>query len=173
MNFRWLNLRRWFKEHSLKILAIRDTPRAIAGGVAIGVFFGFLPTPGIKTISTIFVAWLTGSNILAAVLASALHDIFIPVMPAIYLWEYKVGYWLLSSPHQWPPALHDMEWEGPVWHLWRKVLSMGKPLLAGGFVCSVPAGAITFWITQAIVSRHQVKRRAREATPVEGADNPS
>jgi len=38
-----MNLRRWFHEHSLKLLAIRDTPEAIAGGVAIGIFLGSLP----------------------------------------------------------------------------------------------------------------------------------
>jgi uncharacterized protein (DUF2062 family) len=38
-----LNVGRWWREHSLKLLAIRDTPKAIAGGVGIGVFFGFTP----------------------------------------------------------------------------------------------------------------------------------
>src|SRR5436309_2075255 len=36
---RCMNPRRWLHEHSLKLLAIRDTPEAIAGGVAIGLFF--------------------------------------------------------------------------------------------------------------------------------------
>ena len=30
-----MNVKRWLREHSLKLLAIRDTPEAIAGGVAI------------------------------------------------------------------------------------------------------------------------------------------
>ena len=38
-----MNPRRWLHNHSLKLLAIRDTPEAIAGGVAIGIFFGFFP----------------------------------------------------------------------------------------------------------------------------------
>ena len=67
--------RRWFHEHSLKLLAIRDTPEAIAGGVAIGIFIGFTPLFGLKTVLTIFFAWLTGSNIIAAVIASAAHDV--------------------------------------------------------------------------------------------------
>src|SRR6266568_4839097 len=65
-----MNLRRWFKEHSLKLLAIRDTPQAIAGGVAIGIFFGFTPLFGLKTLLSILFAWLTRSNILAAVLGA-------------------------------------------------------------------------------------------------------
>ena len=65
-----MNPQRWFQEHSLKLLAIRDTPEAIAGGVAIGIFIGFTPLFGLKTILTILFAWLTGSNIIAAVIAS-------------------------------------------------------------------------------------------------------
>jgi len=52
-----MNVRKWLKEHSLKLLAIRDTPNAIAGGVAIGIFFGFTPLVGLKTLLSIFFAW--------------------------------------------------------------------------------------------------------------------
>src|SRR5579859_3851323 len=101
-----MNLKRWLREHSLRLLAIRDTPEAIAGGVAIGIFFGFTPLFGLKTVSAILLAWLTGSNILAAVIAGAMHDLIIPLMPAVYLWEYDIGYWLLSHPHLFPPPMH-------------------------------------------------------------------
>src|SRR5262245_43764469 len=124
-----LNLRRWWQEHSLKLLAIRDTPNTIAGGVAIGIFFGFTPVFGIKTLLTILVAWLTRSNILAAVLAATLHDVILPLMPIIYRWEYDVGYWLLSNPHHWPPPLIKAHWEGHRWRDWTKIFSLGKPLL--------------------------------------------
>src|SRR6185369_1983070 len=98
-----MNLKRWFKEHSLKLLAIRDTPEAIAGGVAIGIFFSLVPLFGLKTILTIFFAWLTRSYLVAAFLASASHNIVLPLMPLLYRGEYDVGYWLLSNPHHWPP----------------------------------------------------------------------
>ena len=55
---------------------------------------------------SIFFAWLTRSNIIAAILAGALHDVIIPLMPAIYLWEYDVGYWVISHPHHWPTLRH-------------------------------------------------------------------
>jgi len=64
-----MNVKHWLHQHSLKLLALRDTPNAIAGGVAIGVFFGFIPVVGLKTLCAMFVAWLTRSNILAAVIA--------------------------------------------------------------------------------------------------------
>jgi uncharacterized protein (DUF2062 family) len=161
-----MNPRRWFQEHSLKLLAIRDTPEAIAGGVAIGVFFGFIPIVGLKTISAIFLAWLTRSNILAAVIAGALHDVFLPLMPIIYRWEYDVGFWLLHNPHRWPPALAHMHWR----HSWRDwhtffdrstFLTTGKYLLVGSSVCSAPISLISFFITKGIVARHQRKKAAQ------------
>ena len=79
-----MNPRRWFHEHSLKLLAIRDTPEAIAGGVAIGIFFGFTPLIGLKTALTILFAWLTRSNIIAAVIAQAAHDVGFFLMPVLY-----------------------------------------------------------------------------------------
>jgi uncharacterized protein len=160
-----VNIRRWFRKHSLKLLAIRDTPQAIAGGVAIGIFFGFTPLFGLKTILAIFFAWLTGCNVLAAVLAGVMHDLILPLMPAIFYWEYKIGYWLLSVPHEWPPSIHKLGLNGFDWHDWTKFFfgKVGKRLLLGGAVCATPLALISFWVTHVIVARHQRKKHARFA----------
>ncbi len=63
-------IRTWFKTHSLRVLALRDTPNAIAGGVAIGFFLGFTPFFGLKSWMAIAVAWLTRCNIIAALTGS-------------------------------------------------------------------------------------------------------
>jgi hypothetical protein len=156
-----MNPRRWFHEHSLKLLAIRDTPEAIAGGVAIGIFFGFIPIVGLKTISAIFLAWLTRSNILAAVIAGAFHDVFLPLMPVIYRWEYDVGFWLLHNPHRWPPALIHIRHSWRDWHTFfdrSTFLTTGKYLLVGSSVCSAPIALLSYFITKSIVARHQRKK---------------
>jgi len=168
-----VNIRRWLHEHSLKLLAIRDTPQAIAGGIAIGVFFGFMPIVGLKTLSAIFFAWLTGSNILAAVIAGTLHDAAFLAMPAVYLWEYKIGYWMLSSPHAWPAPVHKLHWESMAWHGWHTFFAFGKPLLLGGCVFSTPVALVSFFIAKGIVARHQRKKRAKQASTEEPGENPS
>src|SRR3954453_20973844 len=154
-----MNLRSWLREHSLKLLAIRDTPEAIAGGVAIGIFFGFTPLFGLKTLSAIFFAWLTGTNILAAVLAGTLHDIILPFMPVVYRWEYDIGYWVLSQPHQWPKRLTKLHWEGHSWRDWRTFFTVGKPLLLGSVICGAPLAAVAYVVTQKVMFRHQEKKR--------------
>jgi uncharacterized protein (DUF2062 family) len=162
-----MNLRRWLREHSLKLLAIRDTPEAIAGGVAIGVFFGFVPLIGLKTLLAIFCAWLTRSNILAAVLAGTAHEIFLPLMPAIYRWEYKIGYWVLSEPHQWPIALKKMSWSPREWWNWSTFITVGRPLLLGSVFCSAPCSLVAFFLTKTIMARHQRKKPNLGTDPAE------
>ncbi len=153
-----MDIHGWLKRHSLRLLAILDTPNAIAGGVAIGIFFGFTPLFGLKTLGAIFFAWLTRSNILAAVLAVTLHDIIGPLMLVIYGLEHRVGYWLLSSPHRWPPPLLKAPYEGHTLRSWATIFKVGKDLLLGSIVCAVPFSLLSFFITRSIVARHHRKR---------------
>jgi hypothetical protein len=150
-----MNPRRWLHEHSLKLLAIRDTPEAIAGGVAIGLFFSLTPLFGLKTALTFFFAWLTRSNLVAAFLTLALHNVAIPLMPLLYRGEYDVGYWLLSQPHHWPPPLLNAPWES---HKWLDaIFASGRDLLLGSLVCAAPVAILTFFVTRKIVARHRAK----------------
>ena len=158
-----MNPHRWLHEHSLKLLAIRDTPEAIAGGVAIGIFIGFTPLVGLKTALTILFAWLTRSNIIAAVIASAAHDILWPVMPVIFRWEYDVGFWLLSQPHRLPPSLTKAHLDLHFLRNWTNLLTVGKPLLIGSLVCSAPFALISYLFTKRLVARHQHKKHAQAA----------
>jgi len=167
-----MNLRRWLHEHSLKLLAIKDTPQAIAGGIAIGIFFGFTPLFGLKTLSAILFAWLTGSNILAAVLAGTLHDLVLPFMPAIYWWEYQVGYFLLADPHRLPP-FGKLGLSPHAWRNWTTFLTVGKPMLLGSVLCGAPVAVFSFFISRRIVARHQLKKHTPPPQPRAEEDNPS
>jgi uncharacterized protein len=152
-----MNLRRWLREHSLKLLAIRDTPEAIAGGIAIGIFFGFTPLFGLKTILAVFVAWLTRSNIIAAVLAGTLHDLILPIMPVVFIWEYKIGYWVLYQV--WPHGVPRLHLAIHEWRDWTKLLTsrVGKPMMLGSMAIALPVSAICYFISKRIVSKHHQK----------------
>jgi uncharacterized protein (DUF2062 family) len=167
-----MNPRRWLHRHSLKLLAIKDTPEAIAGGIAIGIFFGFTPLFGLKTLSAIVCAWLTGSNILAAVIAGTLHDVVLPFMPAIYWWEYQIGYFLLSDPHRLPP-LGKLGLGPHAWRSWTTFLTVGKPMLLGSIICGAPLAVVSYALSRRIVARHQRKKAAHLAPPELEETNPS
>lgn len=169
-----MNLRRWLQNHSLKLLAIRDTPEAIAGGVAIGVLFGFSPLFGLKTLGAMLLAWLTRSNILAAVIAVTLHDLILPLMPFLYIWEYYLGYWVLN--HEWPRR------EEPTSHIhlrlhelrdWSTLMHFGHTLtidLVGSVLCGLPAAAIVYFVTKGIIVRHRLRKARVAAMAALGPD---
>jgi hypothetical protein len=152
-----MNVNRWLRAHSLKLLAIRDTPEAIAGGVAIGIFFGFTPLFGVKTIGAIFFAWLTRSNIIAAVLAGTLHDLILPVMPVVFIWEYKIGFWVLYQ--DWPRGVPRLHLALHEWRDWTRLLTsrVGKPMLLGSMTIAAPLAVISYFIVKPIVARHHRK----------------
>jgi len=162
-----VKLHAWLRKHSLKLLAIRDTPNAIAGGVAIGIFFGFTPLFGLKTLLSLFFAWLTGCNLLAAVIAVTLHDAVLPFMPMIYRWEYDIGYWLLSQPHKWPAPLTHLRLELHTWRSWTTffTVAIGKRLLVGSVVCATPVAVLVFAVTRVFVIRHHRKKLLHPASP--------
>ena len=165
-----MNPRRWLHEHSLKLLAIRDTPEAIAGGVAIGLFFGFTPLFGLRFLVAMFFAWLTRSNIVAAAIAVTLHDVALPFMPVLFRWEYNIGYWLLSDPHRWPERLRDLHWHAREWRSWTTFFSVGRPLLLGSVVVSGPVASLAFCLTRRIVIRH---RKKHPHAPPPGRSSPA
>jgi len=77
-----MNLRRWLTEHSLKLLAIRDTPQRHRRRGGHRHLLRLHPLVGLKTLLSIFFAWLTRSNIIAAAIAVTLHDVALPFMPS-------------------------------------------------------------------------------------------
>ena len=55
-------IRRHIQEYIRKfheLLDAKDAPHSVAGGTAIGVFFGFIPIFGLKTVSAMGVSLLT------------------------------------------------------------------------------------------------------------------
>jgi uncharacterized protein len=75
-----------------KLVTLRDTPHAIAGGVAIGVFIGFTPLFGVKTLLSLGVAYLLRCNPIAAVIAVSLHDVAMPLLPVLLRMEYDISF---------------------------------------------------------------------------------
>jgi uncharacterized protein (DUF2062 family) len=76
-------MRRRLKAHGRKLFVIKDTPHAIASGAAIGVFLGFTPLFGLKTLLALLLAALFRVNKIAAVVAVSLHDLLFPLWPVV------------------------------------------------------------------------------------------
>src|SRR6187431_1667572 len=80
----WTRLKRWLAAHHLTIMTLPDTPHSIALGSAIGMFFGFTPLFGLKTLLAFLITWAFKANKTAAVITVQLHDLLLPFVPAMF-----------------------------------------------------------------------------------------
>jgi uncharacterized protein len=166
-NFNPMNPFGWLHEKGRQLLELKDSSHSIALGTAIGMFFGFVPLWGFKTLLALGVSRLVRGNLLATAIAATLHDVALPLMPLLLRWEYDIGYWLLSHPHELPPSLRLSHNSPSVWFHWSTFLTVGRPLLLGALVIAAPVAIATYYITLALVQR----RRPKTAAPP--ADKPS
>jgi uncharacterized protein len=158
----------WFRDKGLQLLELKDTSHCIALGTAIGMFFGFMPLWGFKTLLALGICRLLRGNLLAAAIGSTLHDAALPILPLLLRWEYDVGYWLLSQPHTLPPRLTFSHANPMVWFHWSTFLTVGRPLLVGSLVFSIPIAVATYYLTHAVVRWKKVgKATGAGQTPKE------
>ena len=158
----WGRLMRWMRAHHMTLMTLPDTPHYIALGSAIGMFFGFSPLFGLKTLLAFLIAWAFKANRTAAVIMVQLHDLLLPVMPAMFFWQYRLGMWALY--HRVPQragfrrvALSDfMEWT--------TFLTVGRPILVGSLFFAVPAALLVYFGLRAVLirSRAQTESDARK-----------
>ena len=151
-----LSLTQFVKSRFEQLEQIRDAPQAVAGGVAIGMFWGFTPLLGLKTLLSILLAWAFRCSKIAAVITVSLHDILTPIWPVILRWEYDLGFWILSHPHRFPMRLSMKEAHLNYWlHL--KRLEILWPMFIGSLLFAVPFALISYWIVEQFLERY--KRR--------------
>ncbi len=145
-----------------KLFALKDTPHAIAGGVAIGMFFGFTPLFGFKTLLSLGLAYLLRCNPVAAVIAVSLHDIAIPLWPVILRVEFDIGYWILSNPHTMPPKFSGHHLVEDIMK-WKTFFRNGPTALFGSLFLATPSAVVTYFISLGIVKRSQERHAKAEA----------
>jgi uncharacterized protein (DUF2062 family) len=152
-----VRLKRWLVAHHMTLITIADTPHSIALGSAIGIFFGFTPLWSLKTLLSIVIAWICRCNKIAAAIAVTLHDVLILAMPAVYLAEYKLGWWTLY--HHAPDrvrfghfGLHDYL----SWHLFSRIV---WPALVGSLFLAVPSALIVYFLMRLLLSRSRAPQK--------------
>lgn len=151
-------LKGWLVAHHMTLMTIADTPHSIALGSAIGIFWGFTPLWTLKTLLSIATAWVFRCNKIAAAIAVTLHDILLPFMPAIYVWEYKIGYWII---HGALPARIRIE-NARIYDYfhWKAFARVVWPTLVGSIFFALPAAVIIYFVIRLLVSRSQTEEKA-------------
>jgi len=141
-----------------KLLSLKDTPHAIAGGVAIGMFMGFTPLFGLKTLLCLGAAYALRCNPIAAVVTVCLHDIVTPIWPILLRIEYDIGYFILSNPHTFPPKLESSHFHLGEIMKWSTFLNLGLPMLVGSLFLATPAAIISYFLTLFVAKRREARK---------------
>ena len=145
-----------------RLTRIRDTPHAIAGGVVIGLIFGFTPLFGFKTLIAVLIAWLLRCSKLSAALAVTFHDILLPIWPVILRWQFQIGFFLISRPHRLPPKFSPKHFHYENLLSW-KTLHVLWPTFIGSIVLATPVSVIVYFLVLEIVKRANA-RKVKEIT---------
>jgi uncharacterized protein (DUF2062 family) len=152
----WTRLKRWLQAHHLTLMALPDTPHSIALGSAIGMFFGFTPLFGMKTLLSILGAWLCKGNKIAAVITVTLHDLLLPVVPAMFFWQYKMGMWVLHGRMPQRPGFRHVALRD--YMEWTTFLTVGRPLLVGSLFLALPAAVVVYFGLRGVLIRARKSR---------------
>lgn len=145
-----------------RLLNLHDKPHALAGGVAIGMFVGFTPLFGLKTLLCLGLAYLLRCNPIAAVIAVSLHDVVTPLWPVLLEIEYKIGRGVLGLFGDHPPAAADLKFHMHDLMKWTTFFGLGFPMLVGSMFLSTPAAVLSYQLTFPVFRRRLGKRRAQD-----------
>lgn len=159
MKRRFQEFRTFLREHAhhshKKLFQLRADPLPIALGFAIGVFYGFTPFFGFKTVLALATAWPLRANLIAAALGVAAHDIALPFVPGLLWIEYEIGAFLLGhGGHASGLRLQHMDFRAVI--SWQGLREWGWPMTVGSLVIGLPAAGAAFFLV------HRALRRYRE-----------
>lgn len=144
---------------------IRAEPEAVAGGVAIGTFMGFMPFIGLKTLLAIAVAWIARCSKMAAVIAVTLHDVSLLFAPFLIWVEFHLGTWILGRPRtDIIPKLPGHFWQhwGSFWN-WEFFNRYVTPILIGSIMIAIPFAIASYFIVHGLLVRMRRHRECAEA----------
>jgi uncharacterized protein (DUF2062 family) len=136
-----------------RFLSLRGEPRAIAMGLAIGVFIGVTPTIPFHTVLIILFGLLFKHNLTAAYLGSWLISNPLTI-PILYFSQYELGRYLLGMTHA-QLVLTDYSLQAILSTGWHILL----PLLTGGIVTApffaIPAYFMAYRMVLALRNKNQ------------------
>jgi uncharacterized protein (DUF2062 family) len=155
----WRRLQRWLRSHHMTLMTLPDTPHNIALGSAIGMFFGFTPLFTMKTLLAFLITWLFRANKTAAVITVTLHDVLLPLVPAMFFWQYKLGMWALYHRLPQRPGFRRVSLGD--FMEWTTFLTVGRPILVGSLFFAVPAALLVYFGLRAVL----IRSRAKSAEP--------
>lgn len=130
-----------------KLSHLNATPGQIAAGFSIGIFAGFLPLNPAPAITAIAVAWLLKRNVIAAIAGAAASILYLPLLPLIWLAEYRLGKLILPVKH---PMTLD---QARLWEVLQKGWDVYAAMLVGSIIIATPVTLLTYLVIKQLAAR--------------------
>ena len=142
-----VSLKRRIRAIWQKLSQLDAQPRQIAAGFSIGIAAGFLPLNPSPIVVATAVAWLMKSNVVAAVAGAAVAILYIPLLPLIWLAEYRLGKLIL--PVQQPLTLD----EARLWDILQKGWDVYAAMLVGSIIIATPVTLLAYLVVKRFAER--------------------
>jgi uncharacterized protein len=142
-----ITLKQRIREIWQKLKRLNATPVQIASGFSIGIFAGFLPLNPSPIIVATVVAWLLKRNVIAAVAGAMFSILYLPLLPLIWLAEYRLG--KLIFPVQHPLALDQAR----LWDVMQKGWDVYAAMFVGSIIIATPITLLTYWLVKRLAVR--------------------
>ena len=108
-------------------------------------------------------AWLCKSNKIAAVITVTLHDLLLPLVPAMFFWQYRLGMWALY--HRVPQREGFRRVSLRDYMEWTTFFTVGQPLLVGSLFFAIPAALLVYFGLRGVLIRARAKSSANGNQP--------
>jgi len=142
-----ITLKQRIREIWQKLKHLDARPDQIAAGFSIGIFAGFLPLNPSPVIVATVVAWLLKRNVIAAVAGAMFSILYLPLLPLIWLAEYRLG--KLIFPVQHPLTLDQAR----LWDVMQKGWDVYAAMFVGSIIIATPITLLTYWIIKRLAER--------------------
>jgi uncharacterized protein (DUF2062 family) len=142
-----LNLKRRIRETWHKLSYLDARPDQIAAGFSIGIVASFLPlNPSPIAVATV-VAWLFKRNVIAAVAGATVAILYTPLLPLIWLAEYRLGNLILPVQH---PLTLD---HARLWNVLQNGWDAYAAMFVGSIIISTPVALLTYLVIKRLAER--------------------
>jgi uncharacterized protein (DUF2062 family) len=145
-------LKRRAREIWQKLAHLDARPGQIAAGFSAGIAAGFLPLNPSPIVLAIGIAWLLRMNMVAAVAGGTTAILYTPLLPLIWLAEYRIGALFLSVRR--PLSLDHVRF----WELLQKGWDVYAAMLIGSIVIAAPITLLTYFVVKRLVERRARQR---------------
>jgi uncharacterized protein (DUF2062 family) len=148
-----ITLKQRVREIWQKLSRLDACPDQIALGFSIGIVASFLPLNPSPIIVATVVAWLLKRNVIAAVAGATTAILYIPLLPFIWLAEYRLGKLILPVQH--PLALD----QAGLWDVLQKSWDVYAAMLVGSIIIAAPFTLLTYWGVKRFAERWARQRK--------------